>query len=165
MKLARLVRHLVLPDWWVLRVFPRSSLRAIEAAITESELRHQGELRFVAEAGLPLSSLLRNQSSRARAIEVFSRLGVWDTENNSGVLIYVLLSDHRVEIVADRGINAKVGDAFWNSVCRRMETAFRAGSFERGVLDALNEISRVMIENFPAAHDNPDELPNAPVIY
>ncbi|MFZ4538274.1 TPM domain-containing protein [Propionivibrio sp.] len=164
MRPARLLRHLVLPDWWVLRAFPKSTLRTIEKAITTSESTHLGELRFVVEASLPMHSLLRDQSSRARAIELFSQLGVWDTEHNSGVLIYVQLIDRRVEIVADRGIDAKVGKTFWRAACRRMEAAFREGQFEKGTLLALNEITAALAEHFPASGKNPDELPNAPLV-
>jgi uncharacterized membrane protein len=164
MRLGRLFHHLVLPDWWVLRAFPKPALRRIEQAVSASERTHLGELRIVVEANLPLHCVLRDQSPRARAIELFSRLGVWDTEHNSGVLIYVQLIERRVEIVADRGIDAKVGEAFWSAVCRRMEQAFGEGRFEQGALLALAEITAALAEYFPASADNPDELPNAPLI-
>ena len=164
MQLSRLLRHLVWPDWWVLRAFPKPVLRAIEQAISESERSHHGELRFVVEASLPVLALLHNQSSRARAIGLFAQLGVWDTENNSGVLIYVQLNDRCVEIVADRGINARVDAAFWSAVCHRMEKAFHEGCYESGVLLALNEITEVLTRNFPASEENPGELSDAPLI-
>ncbi len=164
MRAGRFLRHMLWPDWWVLRAFPKSALRTIEQAITDSERAHQGELRFVVETGLPLHGLLRDQSPRARAIELFAQLGVWDTEHNSGVLIYVQLRDRCVEIIADRGIDARVDDAFWSAVCRRMEAAFREGRFESGALLALKEITMALAENFPASGDNCDELPNAPLI-
>lgn len=163
MQPGRLLRHMVLPDWWVLRAFPESALRTIERAITASERSHQGELRFVVEASLPMYELLHDRSPRARALELFSQLGVWDTERNSGVLIYVQLIDRRVEIVADRGIDARVGEAFWSAVCRRLEAAFREGQFERGTLQALNEITAALAAHFPASGDNHDELPDAPL--
>ncbi len=143
-----------------------SSLRFGSAAyeIAASESAHLGELRFVVEASQSLHGLLHDQSARARAVELFSQLGVWDTEHNSGVLIYVQLVDRRVEIVADRGINARVEEGFWNAICRRIEAAYRAGSFEQGTLLALNDVTAVLAEHFPATGDNPDELPNAPVI-
>ncbi len=164
MRLSRIVHHALLPDWWILRVFPKPALRAIERAIAESELRHQGEIRFVVEANLPLHSVLHDQTPRARAIDLFAQLGVWDTEHNSGVLIYVQLLERRVEIVADRGIHARVGNEFWSAVCRRMEKAFREGQFEKGALLALNDITAALAEHFPASGGNPNELPNAPVI-
>ena len=164
MSLRRLMRHLLMPDWWALRAFPKAALGRLEQAINAAELGHRGELRVVVEAGLPVYRLLSGQTARARAIELFSRLGVWDTEHNSGVLVYVQLLDRRVEIVADRGINERVGETFWSDVCRRMEAAFRDGDFERGSVQALNEIAAALVEYFPAAGDNPDELPNTPVL-
>ncbi len=164
MQLDRILRHLLRPHWWALRIFPESARQAIGRAITASERLHQAELRFVVEAGLPIRRLLQGQSSRQRAIELFAQLGVWDTEHNSGVLIYVQLIDRRVEVVADRGIHAKVGEAFWNAVCRRMETAFAAGRFEDGALLALGDITTALAEHFPASGANLDELANAPLI-
>ena len=125
---------------------------------------HDGELRFVIEANLPLNSLWRRQSTHARAVELFSQLGVWDTEHNSGVLIYLQLIDRRVEVVADRGINACVGQEFWDKVCRQMETAFRAGQFEAGARMALSEITCALTEHFPASGRNPNELPDRPLL-
>jgi len=165
MRIGRLIKHLLWPDWWVLRAFPKPVLRRIEQAITASESRHQGELRFVIEANLPLAGLLRDQSPRQRAVELFGQLGVWDTEHNCGVLIYLQLIDRRVEIVADRGIHQRAGDAFWSAVCARLESSLRNGQHEPGVLRALGEISAVLAEHFPASSDNPDELPNAPLIF
>ena len=164
MRWMRLVRHLLLPDWWAMRVYPKATLEAIEGAIAASERSHCGELRFAVEAGLPLSCLLRDETPRQRAIELFSRLGVWDTENNSGVLIYVQLLDRRIEIVADRGINARVGEACWAAICRRMEAAFSVNEHEQGIVRALGEISAVLAEHFPAAVANDNELPNAPLL-
>jgi uncharacterized membrane protein len=164
MLFGRMMRHLALPDWWVLRAFPRQALASLEQAIAVSEHGHRGELRFVVEAGLPVQELLRGDSARARAIDLFSRLRVWDTDLNSGVLVYVQLVDRRVEIVADRGINARVGEGFWSDVCRRMESAFREGRYEFGAAQAVGEIARVLVEHFPTSGDNPDELPNKPVV-
>ena len=164
MQIVRMFRHLLLPHWWVLRAFPKSMLLAIERAIGSSEKRHQGELRFVVEANLPLSRLLRGQSPRARAIELFSKLRVWDTEHNSGVLIYLQLIDRRVEIVADRGIDARVGPAFWSAVCRRMELAFRKERFEAGSLAALAEITEALLEHDPSTGGGTNELPDAPIV-
>lgn len=164
MRWMRLIRHLLLPDWWVMRAYPKTTQKTIEGAIAASERGHRGELRFVVEAGLPLAYLLRDGTPRRRAIELFARLGVWDTENNSGVLIYVQLLDRRIEIVADRGINAQVGDAYWAAVCRRIEAAFSAGQYEQGVVRALDEISVVLAQHFPAAVDNINELPDAPLL-
>jgi len=164
MRSIQVFRHLIRPDWWVQRDFPPPLLRAIEAAILASEARHGGELRFVLEASRPLHGLLRGQSPHARAIELFSQLRVWDTESNNGVLIYLQLVDRKVEIIADRGINAQVGQEFWLGVCRRMEIAFRNRRFEAGSLEALAEITEALSQHFPCAEKHPNELPNAPLI-
>jgi uncharacterized membrane protein len=103
-------------------------------------------------------------SPRERALQLFASLRVWDTEENSGVLIYLQLVDHRIEIVADRGINRKVEQGAWDAICRRMETAFRGGGFEAGALAAIDEITRLLSRHFPAGPSNPDELPDRPVI-
>ena len=164
MRLGRLLHHLVWPDWYVLRAFPKPALRRIEQAIAVSERSHQGELRLVIEANLPLAGLLCDQSPRQRAVQLFGELGVWDTEHNCGVLIYLQLLDRRVEIVADRGISRRVGETFWAAVCQRLQTALSAGQYEGGSLRALGEITQALAEHFPASGDNSDELPNAPIV-
>jgi hypothetical protein len=163
-KLKRIVKHLLAGHWQVPRVFPSSAMRRIQEAIAESERLHDGELRFAVEAGLEWHQLWRSHSARARAIEVFSQLRVWDTEHNSGVLIYLLLADRKVEIVADRGIHARVGQAGWEAICRQMERRFRAGAFETGVIDGIAAITGLLQQHFPATDDNPNELPDAPVV-
>jgi len=164
MNLKRAFRHLFAPDWLVYRAFPRAALRRIEAAIRQSEAAHRGELRFALEAGLDLLPLLRGLTPRQRALEAFSRQRVWDTEENSGVLIYLQLVDRDIEIVADRGISAKVGQARWDAICHRMEEAFRARRFEAGVLEGIAEITMLLTAHFPARRENPDELPDRPVV-
>ena len=164
MNLKRTFRHLFAPDWLVYRAFPRAALRRIEAAIRQSEAAHRGELRFAVEAGLDLLPLLRGLTPRQRALEAFSRLRVWDTEENSGVLIYLQLVDRDIEIVADRGISATVGQARWDAICHRMEEAFRARRFEAGVLEGVTEITMLLTAHFPARRENPDELPDRPVV-
>ncbi|MCI0409753.1 MAG: TPM domain-containing protein [Acidobacteria bacterium] len=162
--LKRLFIHLLTPPWKVRRVFPAHALRAIEAAIARSESQHRGEIRFAVEAGLDLWPLLRNQSARERAIEVFSELRVWDTEANNGCLIYLLLADHDVEIVADRGIAARVGSAEWARICGEMEALFRQGRFEEGVILGIHAITPHLAEHFPARPEDRDELENRPVL-
>jgi uncharacterized membrane protein len=164
MYLRRLFRHLLLPHWWVLREFPPRLLSTIEQAVKSSESGHSGELRVVVEANLPLAALWHAQSVRARAVELFAQTRVWDTEHNSGVLIYLQLIDRRVEIVADRGINAKVGQPFWDRVCRDMEAAFRTGDFEGGTLLALRTITEALAGHFAASAENSNELPDAPLL-
>ena len=172
MKLTRMFRHLLAPHWLARRAFPAATLRAIEAAVAGSERQHVGELRFVVEAGLPVSDLWHDLPARARAIDVFSHLRVWDTEHNSGVLIYVQLIDRRVEIVADRGISAKVDQASWDAICRRMEQAFASGDYARGSLDAVDSVGKLLASGFPAssqvdgdsAAGNFNELPDRPLL-
>ena len=164
MELKRIFRHLLAPQWMVNRMFPAATMRAIEHAIRESERLHQGELRFVVEGGLNLWLLLHARTPHARAIEMFSQLRVWDTAHNSGVLIYVQVVDRRIEIVADRGINAKVGQGEWDAICRTMEAAFRAKRYEAGAIAGIEEVTRLLARHFPPVGINPDELPNAPVV-
>ena len=163
MNLKRILRHLFLPQWSIGLAFPQRVRQAIEHAIAESEKRHDAELRFAVEAGLPLAALLRGQTARQRAVGVFAQLRVWDTEHNSGVLIYVQLVDRKVELLADRGINARVPQEEWNAICHRLEQRYRKGEFEQGTLAAIGEITAHLARHFPPGEANPDELPNRPV--
>lgn len=143
--------------------FPRRSMHVIEQAIRESEATHSGQIRFAVEASLDFSALLRNQSARERAIALFSQLRIWDTEENNGVLIYLLLADRDVEIVADRGIHAKLGREVWEAICQDMEAAFRTGRFAEGVVEGIRAVGRHLQHHYPArARDN--ELPDRPVV-
>ena len=148
--IKRWFRHLFMPPWAWRRAFPQATLDAIEAAIQASETRHGGEIRFAIENSLPGILAWRGMSGRERAIEMFSNLRVWDTEHNSGVLIYLLLADHDIEIVADRGIAARVDPAAWEAVAQTMEAAFRQGEFERGALAGIQQISAAAGGAFPA---------------
>ncbi|MBS0335941.1 MAG: TPM domain-containing protein [Proteobacteria bacterium] len=160
----RWIRHLLLDDIAVRRDFPRPVLGAIERAIATQEKRHRGELRFVVEGGLPLGPLLAGRTARERALDVFSRLRIWDTEDNAGVLVYLLLADRRVEIVADRGIHARVGTAAWDAICGEMQAAFAGGRFEAGAILGIEAISDLLAGHFPPGDDNPNELPDTPVV-
>ncbi len=164
MKPARFFKHVLLPDWWRRRVFAAADLAAIGQAITASETRHRGELRFVVEAGLPPAALWRDTSPRQRAAELFASERVWDTEANSGILIYVELVDRRVEILADRGIAARVAQAEWDAICRAMEQAFGAGQWRQGALAAVARASELLAAHFPAGGSNPNELPDQPLM-
>lgn len=163
-KWTRFFKHLMATRWQVARCFPANSMRVIRDAIRASESSHMGELRFAVEASLDPARILAGNTSRQRALEVFSQLGVWDTEHNSGVLIYLLLADRKVEIVADRGIHARVGDAGWTSICREMEILFRAEKFEEGVLYGINAITALLQQHFPAHPHNLNELPDQPIV-
>jgi uncharacterized membrane protein len=164
MELTRALKHLLVPDRVALRPFPRESLDRIERAIGVSESSHGGEIRLVLEANMNPLEVLRGRSVRDRALELFSLLRVWDTEMNSGVLIYLQMVDHRIEIVADRGISHRVAQDEWDGICRRMEAEFRAGRFEAGALQAIGEVTRLLDRHFPPGERNPDELPDRPVI-
>jgi uncharacterized membrane protein len=165
MNWKRFFKHLFTDEWAVKRAFPPAALRAIEKAIGEEERRHDGELRFAVEASLPVGELLRGLKSRERALAWFGRLRVWDTEQNSGVLIYLLLADHQVEIVADRGIHSKVGTAAWEAICGEMQREFARGQFERGVVIGVRAVSDLLAAHYPArGGENPNELPDRPVV-
>lgn len=139
-------------------------MRAIERTIRESEASHGGQIRFAVEPALDFAALVRGQSARQRAIEVFSQLRVWDTEHNNGVLIYLLLADRDVEIVADRGIHARLGNAGWETICREMEQAFRQGRFEEGVIAGIRAVGGHLEKHFANRPAGPSELPDRPVI-
>jgi len=162
--LKRWFLHLFTDHWSVRRAFPPTALRAIEKAIGEEERRHGGQLRFAVEASLPFRELLRGVRSRERAVECFGRLGVWDTEHNSGVLIYLLLADRRVEIVADRGIHGKVGSAAWEAICGEMQQEFARGQFERGAVLGVRAISDLLAAHFPPSGNKRNELPDKPLV-
>ncbi len=164
MNIQRIARHLFVTDGQVSRAFGRSTLNKIEATIKASEAEHVGEIRFAVEWGLDGSPLFKGQSARERAIEIFSQLRVWDTQHNSGVLIYLLLADRAVEIVADRGIHAKVDSHEWSKVCRQMEAAFRQSNFEGGVVSGVQAVTRHLIEHFPSDGHDRNELPDKPVV-
>jgi len=164
MEPGRILKHLCIGRWQLLRAFPRRSLRAIGEAIRDAEMGHCGEIRFAVEPSLDLKRLLSGQSARERALEVFSHLQVWDTEHNSGVLIYLLLADRQVEIVADRGIHARVGSEEWEQICRDMESAFREGYFEAGVISGIKAVGLHLARHFPSLDERGNELPNRPVI-
>ncbi len=159
-----MLRHLFMPSWLLWRYFPPALLAEIETAIRESETRHHGEIRFAVETSLPLSALWSGVSGRQAAVKAFSDLAVWDTENNSGVLIYLLLADHDIEIVADRGIAAKVDQTEWDNIAKLMERRYRAGDFRTGTFEGIRRVTELLARHFPAGPENPNELSNEPVV-
>jgi len=162
--LTRALRHLLAPPWLVRKAFAAPALERIEDAITASEQRHSGEIRFVVEGALEFLEVVRGLSARQRALDVFSLLRVWDTEENSGVLIYVQLVERDIEIVADRGIASRVSQPEWDAICHRMEEGFKAQRYEESALGAIAAVSEILDRHFPAQGRNPDELPDTPVI-
>jgi len=164
MNWKRLVRHLFTDHQSVARAFPPEAMNAIEKAIGEEELRHGGQLRVAVEPSLPISDLVHGVSSRARAIGWFGRLRMWDTEHNAGVLIYLLLADRRVELVADRGIHSKVGTAAWEAICGEMQQEFARRQFERGAVIGVRAVSDLLAAHFPPTGEGRNELPDKPVV-
>ena len=164
MKLARFCRHVFALPGAVARAFPRTAFDDIEKAIHETETRHGGEIRVAVDAVLEPLPLLRGQSARERAVQAFAELGVWDTEQNNGVLLYLLLADRDVEIVADRGFNGKVTREEWEDVCRAMEAGLRAGRHAPAVVEGVRRIAAIMARHFPPRASEPNELPDRPAV-
>lgn len=165
MSLKRSLRHLATTPWQVRRTFSVATLSAIENAVRACESQHPGEIRFAVEGSLSLDQLWRGMSPRERAVEVFSQLRVWDTEHNNGVLIYILLADRSVEIVADRGVgDARVPTAEWQACCREVEAQFRDGCFAEGAVAGINAVAMVLARYPPALADVGNELPDKPIL-
>jgi uncharacterized membrane protein len=160
----RLLRHMFTDHQAVGRALPPAAMQAIEKSIGEEERRHGGQLRVAVEAALPLSDLVRGIGSRERAIGWFGRLRVWDTEHNAGVLIYLLLADRSVELIADRGIHSRVGSAAWEAICGEMQQEFARGQFERGVVIGVRAVSDLLAAHFPHSGQGHNELPDKPVL-
>jgi uncharacterized membrane protein len=164
MSIRRIARHLVEYHWRARRVFTPRVLDDIEQAIRAGEATHCGQLRFVVEGALDGRPLFKNQGARERALDIFSHLRIWDTAHNNGVLIYLLLADRKVEIVGDRGIDARVGAAGWQAICRGMETDFRSGQFKSGVIKGIAAVSRELAKYFPPDAHPRNELPDKPIV-
>lgn len=162
--IRRFLKHRWLDEADTRRAIPPDLLQRLRQRVAASEKRHSGEIRIYVEAGLPTSYLLRNATARERAVAMFGKLRVWDTEHNNGVLVYLLLAEHAIEIVADRGITRHVPPAEWKAIVARMGTAFRERRFEDGLTQALEEVSALLVAHFPLAEGqaNPNELPDEP---
>jgi uncharacterized membrane protein len=164
MGIKRIGRHLLEHHWRARRIFTPKVLADIEQAIKLTEATHSGQLRFVVEGALDGKPLFRDQPARERALDIFSDLRIWDTAHNNGVLIYLLLADRKVEIVADRGIDARVGASGWHNICAAMEADFKAGNFEAGVIRGIGAVSKQLAAHFPRQRGGKNELPDAPVV-
>lgn len=170
MRLARIFRHRWQRDDAAQRAIPPALLAKLAAQVALSEKGHSGEIRIFVEAGLPLSYLWRSASmaqiTHERALAVFGKLRVWDTANNNGVLIYLLLAERRIEIVADRGLNERVPPGTWPRLVESMRAAFKAGDFEDGLSLAVREVSALLQQHFalPGGQRNPNELPDQPLL-
>jgi uncharacterized membrane protein len=168
MQLGRLIRHVSAPHWRTRLKFPQATLDAIEHAVKRAERTHAGEIRFAIETSLAPLHIINEVSPRARALEVFSHLRVWDTEHNNGVLIYVQLADRDVEIVADRGLHGRVSQPEWERVCRLMEEHFRAGRYQAGAVGGVDAVGTLLARHFasPAggAGSSNNQLPDQPTL-
>jgi uncharacterized membrane protein len=164
MRIKRIGKHLIEHRWRVRRIFTPQVLGQIEQAIKAGEATHSGQIRFVVEGALDGAALFRDQPARERALDIFSHLRIWDTAHNNGVLVYLLLADRDVEIVADRGIDAKVGRAGWEKICRDMEAEFKTGNFGGGVIRGIAAVSRQLAAHFPPEAHPRNELPDRPVV-
>lgn len=164
-RITRLVRHR-LAEPGLQRHIPAATLEKLEAAIGDSEHLHTGQIRICIEAGLPWSYIWRDATARERALSQFGKLRVWDTEHNNGVLIYLLLADHAIEIVADRALERSMNAEHWQTLISDMGSAFRTGHYELGLMAALERVSQQLSACFPSHGDaaHLDELPNAPVV-
>jgi uncharacterized membrane protein len=165
-RFARILRHRWLDENDARRAIGSEALARIEARVAQSELQHRGEIRVCVEASLPLSYLWRGATARERAIMMFGKLRVWDTEANNGVLIYLLLAEHAIEIVADRGLARHVPPGHWKQIVAGMREDFRAGRFEPGLMRAIDAVEALLLKHFAqdAGALNPNELPNKPYV-
>lgn len=165
-RLQRILRHRWVDEAETRRAIPPALAERLAQYVADSERRHTGEIRIYVEAGLPLSYLWRHATPRERAVAMFGKLGVWDTEQNNGVLIYLLLAEHAIEIVADRGLNPHVSAEQWRGILHGMREAFRTGRYEEGLKQAIDAVTEVLVRHFPAGDGqaNPNELPNTPVL-
>ena len=160
----RLLRHLFSTGRAGRRAFPPATLQAIETAIAEGEKRHRAELRLIIEPALDLQDVLNGMSTRDRARELFAQYGVWDTEENCGVLVYINLADHQVEIVADRGVGRVVPAAEWQHACRTMTSGFARGDYHGSTLAALSELNALLQRHYPDDGSTRNQLADKPVM-
>ncbi|WP_313176404.1 TPM domain-containing protein [Massilia sp.] len=163
-RLGRVLRHWRSTKADARRAFPDATLEAVAQAITAGERTHRGEVRFIVEKALPADEIWDGVTNRQRALALFADYGVWDTEDNCGVLIYVNLADHKVDIVADRGIDRKIDTGTWQTVCRTMTDGFRRGDFHQAALAAVEQVNSLLREHFPADGERPNELPDHPIM-
>jgi uncharacterized membrane protein len=162
----RILKHRWLDEGDARRALGHAAQERLRGRVAASERAHSGEIRVCIEAGLPLSYLWRGATARERAVTLFGKMRVWDTEQNNGVLIYLLLAEHQIEIVADRGLDRHVGAAQWLVITRGMSDAFRDGRFEDGLDAAIDAVTALLRQHFPlaAGERNPNELPDAPLL-
>ena len=169
-RFKRILKHRWLIEGRTQRTIPSDLRQRLQQRVAESEQRHTGEIRICIEAGLPFSDLWQEASTRhitrQRALTLFSKLRVWDTAHNNGVLIYLLLAERAIELVADRGLSEQVDPQAWTAMVSRMSAAFKNGLFEEGLTEALEDVSALLVQYFPheTGEKNPNELPDAPIV-
>ncbi len=165
-RLLRILKHRWYDETDAQRALDERALTRLQTQVQSSESVHRGEIRVCVEAGLPLSYLWRNATARERAVALFGKLRVWDTEHNSGVLIYLLLAERAIEIVADRGLNQHVSAEQWVALTQGMSAAFKAGRFEEGLVEVIETVDVLLNRHFPLVEGagNPNELPDRPVL-
>ncbi|MES3023961.1 MAG: TPM domain-containing protein [Pseudomonadota bacterium] len=163
-RLKRVLRHWRTTAAEGRRMFPAEALATIGAAINAGEQRHRSELRFIVEASMPSDALWADMSNRQRAVALFAEYGVWDTEENCGVLIYVNLAEHKVDIVADRNVSRKIDPSQWQAVCNTMTEGFRKGQFQAATLAAIERVNALLERHFPANGARANELPDHPIV-
>jgi len=163
-RFRRALRHWLSTRNEAERAFPSASLSAIADAIAAGERSHRGEVRLVIEKSLPVSAAWSGVTNRQRAIALFADYGIWDTEDNCGVLIYVNLADRKVDIVADRGIDRKIDAATWQAVCNTMTQGFARGDFHGATLAAVEQVNELLRRHFPSNGARPNELPDHPLM-
>ena len=163
-RFGRVMRHWRTSRADAQRAFPDATLQAAAQAITAGEQTHRGEVRFIVEKSLPTDEVWDGVTNRQRALALFADYGVWDTEDNCGVLIYVNLADHKVDIVADRGIDRKIDAATWQAVCRTMTEGFKEGKFHDATLASIEQVNGLLRTHFPASGARPNELPDSPIM-
>jgi uncharacterized membrane protein len=163
-RFRRTLRHLFSTRTEAARAFPPATLEAIADAITAGEQTHRGEVRLIVEKSLPMGAAWSGVTNRQRAVALFADYGVWDTEEHCGVLIYINLAEHKIDIVADRGIDRKIGAATWQAVCATLTRGFAQGDFHGAALAAVGQVNDLLRRHFPADGARPNELPDRPVM-
>jgi uncharacterized membrane protein len=165
-RIARLVRHRLLDERSTRRAIGPAVVQRLAQRVAQSEQRHSGEIRVSVEASLPASYILRDATPRERAVAMFGKLRVWDTEHNNGVLVYLLLAERAIEIVADRGLTSRVPDTEWPRIVGAMRSAFQSQRYEEGLAQAIDAVTSLLVRHFPLAEGekNPNELPDDPAL-
>jgi uncharacterized membrane protein len=167
-KISRAWRHAKTTKVQGKKAFPSATLAAIQAIIADGENKHRAEVRLIVEPSLDLAAIISGMTSRERAGELFTDYRIWDTEENCGVLIYINLADHQVEIIADRGIARLIPNDHWQAVCKTMTDGFAQALYHDSALNGLTQLNAILKKYFPegeSAHSpQPNQLSNQPIL-